>query len=518
MRKRVISLMLMLLIVTNLWVQESYAASPAVTLDPLSYFLSLLLNSAGVQVSLSSVASWVGVEDSYEDYVRRGKLGQLSAYSQWVYDQTADNDDEGELMKAEFDRCFGGLIGLNNAEWGEKITLSDGAMQGFCSGLKSWLSTFPAYGTDTMDYTVKGKAFSTNWASAYGDITLYPNLEFDTRPGYAGRHYLVSSSDDVYVFFAKGENKWPDTGVFCAFSMSPFTYVYPYGGKDNYLESVSGYTTYEGVEIDYYTYHMSWSAYGASTYQLPYDYIDQRNTSYSGSMESFVGALFSRLAKSLYKNDVTSVAKIPLPVEQVNAAVQKSTLGTIGDTITLPADEISAQEKLEGINLQDDIENILKSLIAGGIAIDMAPDIPDESETTTEDADKKTIIAKLSDILAKLEAIPKAIAEFFTLDTVAIDTAFKNLLAAFSSKFDVLAKLVNIFKDMNRTFSDTPPVFKMQTPDCLKFAIKDDTMTVLDLTGYKDVFFWVRGILAASIWFAFGKWLLDQFDVKFHIG
>ena len=36
-----------------------------VSLDPSSYVLSLLLNSMGVDVSLSSLASWCGVTETY---------------------------------------------------------------------------------------------------------------------------------------------------------------------------------------------------------------------------------------------------------------------------------------------------------------------------------------------------------------------------------------------------------------------------------------------------------------------
>ena len=496
MRKRMVSLFLAVLLLTSLCAKDSYAASPAVTLDPLSYFLSLLLNSAGVQVGLSSVASWVGVEDSYEAYELKGKAGQLSSFSQWYYDKTSANSADGEAMKAEFERCFGGFAGVSSAAWGDKLTVSSGAMDGFMSNLRTWLKTFPSYGTDSTYYGGAPAKTDTYMYALDPYSVAFFNLNVTKMSSdiFVIPMYLGKSNGVKYFFISKEH-----------FTMSYYdTY---------YNELTTNFTRsekaiYEGKSYVYY-YNYAYASDRDTNICMLFDTPVDKITQVDGTFPHEEIAPFVK--ELLYDNPSVFV-------QAVNPAIQEAALGKIGNTITLPADEAVAQEKLEGINLQDDIENILKSLIAGGITIDVAPDIPDESETTTEDADKKTIIAKLSDILAKLEAIPKAIAEFFTLDTVAIDTAFKNLLAAFSGKFEILAKLVNIFKDVNRTFSDTPPVFKMQTPDCLKFAIKEDTMTVLDLTGYKDVFFWVRGILAASIWFAFGKWLLDQFDVKFHIG
>ena len=293
-------------------------------------------------------------------------------------------------------------------------------------------------------------------------------------------------------------------------------------GKIAYL-----YDTNTGKEIDYFRYQGFQYRYLTNSYVAGGTGIGTTRSLIYKAIKNTPIPIFNT-ADEMYAytsgghvDAINGKDKSGLKAKAVNPALQKTSIGALKG-LTLPADENAAKKNLESVNMGTDIDTIIKALTAAGLVIDKGIDVPDESEsageTTADDADKKTIITSLGKILDKLEAIPGEIANFFTLDMASIDAALKDLQATFEGKFEVLEKLVNIFKDTGRTFSETPPVFKMQTPDCLRFAIHEDYITVLDLTGYKDLFFWVRGIMAASIWFAFGKWLLDQFDVKFHIG
>ncbi|WP_227167666.1 hypothetical protein [Enterocloster lavalensis] len=475
-----------------------------VSLSPSSYVLSLLLNSMGVDVSLSSLASWCGVTETYEEFCDLGAKDQLSAWEQWCYNQ--GQSEGAEALRESYNKNVGWLSSL-----GWDVTVPTEDLSATADSMEAWLKSMPTYGTEALSYTMYRKAYSVPVA----EYTCYPNLMFRDKLDYL--HYVVSSESDVYLFFVKHIFGQQYRGGFYALSIHPFVYGYidRYGDLESCV-SLENSLRIGGVSYTYYRYYLGSDSYGReSTGWLPYEYVDlasDRDNMLDEIAESFLIAQGAQELNTVYAQT--------LPAQKVNPLLAKAASRSIRG-VALPVDSTEAEEKLKGVNLTDDVQSILKSLLSAGLDITVDVDIPDESETTdettTDDTDKK-VITSLGQIIEKLEAIPKAIASFFTLDMAAIETAFKELQSVFNSKFDVLAKLVNIFKDTGRTFSDTPPVFKMQTPDCLRFAIHEDYITVLDLTGYKDLFFWVRGIMAASIWFAFSKWLLDQFDVKFHIG
>ena len=432
----------------------------------------------------------------------------MSAWEQWCYNQ--GQSEGAEALRESYNKNVGWLSSL-----GWDVTVPTEDLSATADSMEAWLKSMPTYGTEALSYTMYRKAYSIPVAG----YTFYPNLVFRNRPDYGSYlHYLVSSEADVYVFFLKSKSKFDGkyVGSFYAISTAPFTYGIV--KKDSIDEKVSrtDFVYISGTKYTFYYYAIEAAMYGYEGADwLPYEYIDV-----VGDESKLVDEIAKSFLIAQGAQELNTVYAQTLPAQKVNPLLAKAASRSIRG-VALPVDSIEAEEKLKGVNLTDDVQSILKSLLSAGLDITVDVDIPDESETTDEttadDTDKK-VITSLGQIIEKLEAIPKAIASFFTLDMAAIETAFKELQSVFNGKFDVLAKLVNIFKDTGRTFSDTPPVFKMQTPDCLRFAIHEDYITVLDLTGYKELFFWVRGIMAASIWFAFGKWLLDQFDVKFHIG
>ena len=134
----------------------------------------------------------------------------------------------------------------------------------------------------------------------------------------------------------------------------------------------------------------------------------------------------------------------------------------------------------------------------------------------------QTIPGALADIKDQVIAVPKSIAAeisaFFAIDTTRINNSYSDMTNALKAKLSAINQIIDIFDKTNYSFSDTPPVFTMQTPDALKQAVQSDTIVIMDLTKYTDAFYWCRTILSAVLWVAFGKWVLDQFDVQFHVG
>lgn len=129
----------------------------------------------------------------------------------------------------------------------------------------------------------------------------------------------------------------------------------------------------------------------------------------------------------------------------------------------------------------------------------------------------KTIPDALIELGKGIAAVPGAIIDFFTIDMAQVSSAYSGMSDAFKGKFSALDQVIGVL-DKDYNFSDTIPVIKMGTPDVLKYAIKDDEIVVMDLTPYANVFQWCRTILSAIMWIAFAHWVMDQFDVKFHVG
>lgn len=518
MRKRIISLILVSVLVMGLSAQESNAAVP-VSLTPVDYIVSLIMQACGVDFGPSlNTASMIGQmqevldtytssggdladQETYHAYVEeRAKAGELGGFMQWRY------GDGSVGVRDQFFSAVDDVTSWCSATWGDTVSLGSEIGNYWVNAAKGWLGTQESYGTDGIDYKIPVKSSSISYLDGY----IYPNLAFHMRPYYGYLVYPYERTENCYTYFVEYVNQngglWGQLNIV---SLAPFSYAY----TDKYdrfheLESSSASATINGESYIYYVYSMKSSEYGYGDERLPYYYYDHVVAERIN--------INTEIVKSLLSGQMVDEAE-SITAKAVNPVLQQTVIAQKSSSLSLPASGEEAQEKLQSIDLGGGIDDIIKALTVAGLSIDKGIDVPDESETTADDTDKK-IITSLGQIIEKLEAIPKAIASFFTLDMAAIEAAFKELQSVFNSKFDVLAKLVNIFKDTGRTFSDTPPVFKMQTPDCLRFAIHEDYITVLDLTGYKDLFFWVRGIMAASIWFAFSKWLLDQFDVKFHIG
>ena len=124
----------------------------------------------------------------------------------------------------------------------------------------------------------------------------------------------------------------------------------------------------------------------------------------------------------------------------------------------------------------------------------------------------------LAEILNGIRAIPGQIADFFTVDTAVVSESAAALEGAFTARFGGIMQLADIFKKSYQFGMETP-VYTMSVPGIIKFAYPDtDEIVILDLRPYTTHFLWARGILTAVLYLLFAKWLLDQFDVKLHVG
>ncbi|WP_125141651.1 hypothetical protein [Clostridium transplantifaecale] len=248
--------------------------------------------------------------------------------------------------------------------------------------------------------------------------------------------------------------------------------------------------------------------------------IDNQNA--ASSQEEYVG------------KTLTASGEVVVPTE---APTESEGSGESGGDISLSGIIDWLSKIYNGvIALPKNLVSAFDSALAGlGTRIDGIPaalaDIGERISTIPDDIGKE--LAKLGDWLQTIPgtlagindsvlAVPKAIgaeiSAFFAIDTVQINNSFSDMTDALKAKLSALNQIIDIFDKTNYSFSDTPPIIRMKTPDALKFAIHDDEMVIMDLTQFAELFSWCRTILAAMMWVAFGKWVIDQFDVKFHVG
>ncbi|MEY8357324.1 hypothetical protein AALB39_28830 [Lachnospiraceae bacterium 54-53] len=130
----------------------------------------------------------------------------------------------------------------------------------------------------------------------------------------------------------------------------------------------------------------------------------------------------------------------------------------------------------------------------------------------------KAIPQHFLNLLEAVKAIPGQIKDFFTVDTAAVDAAQLNLSNAFKGKFSGLYAISDALS-FGAALSREIPVISIPVPSPIKFAYPDsDSIEIFDLRPYEDYFVNIRIFLVAALWLAFAYWLLDQFDVRFHVG
>lgn len=212
----------------------------------------------------------------------------------------------------------------------------------------------------------------------------------------------------------------------------------------------------------------------------------------------------------------------------------------VNGPLTVPKDIPAASEVWEAVDAADTPEKMTDALapvvdikyeglnpdIPGNPDVPVNPDVPLDPPADTSLKDLlfgmaghvASIPGLLTDIKNGILAIPGAVTGFFVIDTAAVAAAQAALLEAFRAKFAALYGLSDIFA-FSGSGGTAVPVFTIPVPDFLRVAFPgQDRIVVLDLRPYADYFDLARGIIAAFLWIMFGRWVLEQFDVKFHVG
>lgn len=206
----------------------------------------------------------------------------------------------------------------------------------------------------------------------------------------------------------------------------------------------------------------------------------------------------------------------------------------LAQSVAVPANQAEADGILANVAAAENAAGVAKALEQ---TWEMGDAVTDEGEDTYPwipsitgwlegiksgiDSIKEKVTAipeTLARILDGVLAIPGQIADFFTLDTAVVSAEFAALQDAFTAKFAGISLLADVFSK-SYSFDMTVPVFTVPVPEPLRELFGGQTeVVIMDLRPHTELFLRLRGLLIAMFWVAFAKWLLDQFDVKFHVG
>lgn len=163
-----------------------------VSLDPSSYVLSLLLNSMGIDVSLSALSSWVGSTETYQDYVTAGEKGTLSAWEQWCYDQA--KAEGGQALKDSYES---NIEWLGKLSWGDTVeTIPTEKLHSSAKSLNDWARTFPSYGTNDTSYK---RSTTVQVRPPYDEFP--DDMVLGWGPTESGTHSTRGRYDEYQAFF-----------------------------------------------------------------------------------------------------------------------------------------------------------------------------------------------------------------------------------------------------------------------------------------------------------------------------
>lgn len=419
----------------------SYASAVSAVYTAGSYAFKLILDACGVDMSVSAITSLLGSWDTLEEYQDMGAQGRLGAFSQYLYDLSVNAEIEEVRAKARAD--IESLHNLVHSAWG--TTLS--GVKSLITTLKNWFMSLVGYGTDTLDYTFDIDVPSYEWTlEEYCTTTKYP-VPY-TKVGVVAMY--VESSDYEFVMTSYGASPW--AGV---------SYIRNWY-KPVDMEIVGCYNPENGVIYFYKVDSAADSGYSDYAMFYHYAYVnedgtlkysvqtsDYGNMSFVGCGSQYVGSLpfpvfasmeaLESYCKTGVIRDVFEAGKVTVKADAVNADVQAAPLKSIPDIITLPASADAAAIQAGAVSdAIMDGEALKAALGQAGLAIDWGLDIPQETETPTDEdtADKETL-GKLSDIIAAIEAIPANIAAYFGLnqDPDDDDVADLSLPKVIMSKF-----------------------------------------------------------------------------------
>lgn len=449
----------------------------AVTLGAAAIFVFKLIAAAAGLWFAVKAGQWLGSDlhnlmSDYERYIRMYYPDNTELHQAWQDIQAAEWGDE-----------LSGL-GLHYAKFKE-----------YCERLEG-------YGTGAPSFSVDVASADPIVSDGLYDFGIYDGEFVNVTSPVYGYSYTISDSADFVagIFFVS-------SGSF-AFMGSGIDYVDKYGSF--YIKSVLYGKAFDPSCLD----------------AAPF-------FSYLGVFDGSVVGY--RLAREIFKDGFVlgDSQAVSISPEKIFGDLEMSYYD-FAPSISIPASEADAESVLANVAAATNAAEMSKALEGtwpmGDVIADedeevypWVPGITGWLEKLAQGIegirDKVTAIPDaLADILDGVVAIPGQIADFFTLDSTAVSTAFASLSLAFKSRFSGLEALSGIFNRDGRSFDDTPPVFTMPVPDALKFAISGETMVIMDLRQHAAIFQTVRAILSAVLWVWFAVWLLDQFDVKFHIG
>lgn len=467
------------------------AVSPAISLDPSSYVLSLLLNSMGIDVSLSALSSWVGSTETYQDYVSAGEQGTLSAWEQWCYDQA--KAEGGQALKDSYES---NIEWLGKLSWGDTVeTIPTEKLHSSAKSLNDWARTFPSYGTNDTSYK---RSTTVQVRPPYDEFP--DDMVLGWGPTESGTHSTRGRYDEYQAFFIA--SSYRESGKdYTTIYTSSLSYDGIVGYKDDDSDPpvyVYFYDTNTGKRINkfHYSYFRYW--YLTNTYeeynkgisdlttQFLYKYVKNSPIPIFGSEDEMYAYTSGGHADAVNGKD-----KSGLKAKAVNPALQKTSIGALKG-LTLPSDENTAKKNLESVNMGTDIDTIIKALTAAGLVIDKSIDIPDESETTDETTtpdkdDTGSTSVSLKTIINKIEQIIQVLSEWNfadwskTLDNVLINAMTTLGLDSISRALDDIGKW---------NFADWP----LQLSDTLNNTMKslglDSVSHVLENIGKWDFADW----------------------------
>lgn len=451
----------------------------AVTLSVAAVYVLYLLAAAVGIVFTWNFTSWVQGYGGYDFF---------SGFEQYM-----------RVTHAGVQDFWDGWDSVMNATWGKAVT----GVKTIYKYLKEYCTArMEGYGTDVPDFIISnmvGNPVTTDYTYGYS----YYGVKNLTAPVY---FYVSTFPDKIY-----SNNRIYAT--VCLVSAGKFDVTF------------STVLTRNG-----YYYYMNRKLSG----------IDSLNLLNNDEHVSFLTNGMSETDfRMLLDNDDTYYKGLPVTItpEKSIVDVQEKTFTAPADTIILPADQTAADTIGAKVSAATDAAAVAGALTgtwdlgetqAGEDTDDTVypwvPDITGWLEKLKQGIDAirdgiSSIPDTLTNILDGIQAIPGQITDFFTVDTVAVSAAFAGLQDTFALKFPLLGQLQSIFSYKGQSFDQTPPVFTMQVPDCLRFAYPNtDTIVVLDLTPYADYFGAARTLLTAALWLMFAQWVLNEFNIKFHVG
>lgn len=440
--------------------------------------------------------------------------------SQWVDSLTDD------VAKAKYKLL---LESMQKASWGVEINAAYEIVQ----MVKLYLKTNDGYGTDTgiTSIPIYESAYKNSYSYRYSvdPASVHSSLSFDNyvfsaNPDSGSRFFdyfytndyvrmaAFKSSYYIYVYIIDSAGDIKSCKLSYIFYRTEFDEPL-YGSADNagFLNGVN-YDTTKHVPIPIFD-----TSDGMRSY-LKTGVIGETINKYTGTAieDTPVDSIPAVQARPIQQ---AGALRVPATMEEAYAQYVDFTKATTPDEVVAalnPSWEITyGPDVTTG---EDDKTYPWVPDITGPLGA--IKDVINGIGTSLTDIKGwiMDIPQKLTDIKDGILSIPKQITDFFTIDTAVISASFTDLLDTFQGRFSGLNQLASVFSYNGQTFSETPPIFKMKTPDALKFDGVGDEIVVLDLTPFATQLHWCRLLLIAMLWVLFAHWLLNQFDTKFHVG